>query len=186
MQGWIQDFHWGGGGGGKRWCACMHITSVEPNSLSARVQGPQKGPGSFRVVLMLSRAIWALFLSIVIKNWIKIIVDPILGGCLLCPSPPGSATMHVHVFVCHCLLLSICAYVCDLWDCLHCECECPSEDLFFLHVDYNLYISGNILWENHFTVMTSGQARMDFRSHGNPFPARASCRAPFAIFSFSH
>ena len=39
------------GGGRKRLCASTHITSAEPNSLSAGVQG-----GSSRVVLMLSRA----------------------------------------------------------------------------------------------------------------------------------
>ena len=43
-QGRIQDFHLGGGGGGgeggKRLCARTHITSAEPNSLSAGVQGP--------------------------------------------------------------------------------------------------------------------------------------------------
>ena len=64
-QGRIQDFHLGGR---KRLlCARTHITSAKPNSLSAGVQGPLKGPGSSRVVLMLSRAIWALFLSILIK-----------------------------------------------------------------------------------------------------------------------
>ena len=63
VQGRIQDFHLG------RWsakCARTHITSTEPNSLSAGVQGPLKGPGRSRVVLMLSRAIWALFWSILI------------------------------------------------------------------------------------------------------------------------
>ena len=47
-QGRIQDFHLGGGGA---------------NSLSAGVKGPLKGRGNSRVVLMLSRAIGALFLS---------------------------------------------------------------------------------------------------------------------------
>ena len=47
----------GGGGGRKRFCARTHITSAEPNSLSAGVQGPLTGPGSSWVVLMLSRAI---------------------------------------------------------------------------------------------------------------------------------
>ena len=52
-------FSFGGGGGGrnKRLCARTHITSAGPNSLSAGVQGLLKGPGSSRVVLMLSRAI---------------------------------------------------------------------------------------------------------------------------------
>ena len=45
-----------------------HITSAEPNSLSAGVQDPLKGPGSYMVVLMLSRAIWALFLSILMRK----------------------------------------------------------------------------------------------------------------------
>ena len=54
MQGRIQDFHLGGR---KRLCARTHIASAEPNSLLAGDQGPLKGPGSSRVVLMLSRAI---------------------------------------------------------------------------------------------------------------------------------
>ena len=53
-QGRIQDFYLGGGR--KRLCASTHITSAEPNSLSAGVQGPLKAPGSSRVVLLLSRA----------------------------------------------------------------------------------------------------------------------------------
>ena len=48
-------FFWGGAG--KKRCARTHITGAEPNSLLAGVQGPLKGPGSSRVVLMLSRAI---------------------------------------------------------------------------------------------------------------------------------
>ena len=51
------SFGGGGGGGRKRLCARTHITSAEPNSLLAGVQGPLKGPGSSGVVLMLSRAI---------------------------------------------------------------------------------------------------------------------------------
>ena len=56
--------------------------SAEPNSLSAGVQGPLKRPGSSSVVLMLFRAIWALFLSILIFFlWIKKPIGyPILGG----------------------------------------------------------------------------------------------------------
>ena len=60
-QGRIQQFHGGGGGGRKRLCARTHFTSSEPNSLSAGVRGPLKGPRSSRVVLLLSRAIWVLF-----------------------------------------------------------------------------------------------------------------------------
>ena len=58
-QGRIQDFHWGGGGR-KRLCARTHI-SAEPNSISAGVQGPLKGPameaalgGLFKYSLVLS------------------------------------------------------------------------------------------------------------------------------------
>ena len=58
------------GGGGTQKVMCQlystHITSAEPNSLSAGVQG--QGPGSSRVVLMFSRAFWALFLSVLIKK----------------------------------------------------------------------------------------------------------------------
>ena len=52
-------------------CPHEHYERAGPNSLSAgvQVQGPLKGPGSSRVVLMLSRAIWALFLSkMILKN----------------------------------------------------------------------------------------------------------------------
>ena len=64
QQGRIQDFHGGGGGGGrKRLCTRTHITSADPNSLSTGL-----GVHAARVVLMLSRAIWALFLSILIKK----------------------------------------------------------------------------------------------------------------------
>ena len=86
----------GGGGGRKRLCARTHITSAEPSSLSAGVQGPLKGPGSSRVVLMLSRAIWALFLSILMNNWIKKnIVDPILAGHMpVAPPPPLDPPLH--------------------------------------------------------------------------------------------
>ena len=54
-QGQIHEFHLGEGR--ERLCASTHITRAEPNSLSAGVQGPLKGPGSSRVGLMLSRAI---------------------------------------------------------------------------------------------------------------------------------
>ena len=65
-------------------------TSAEPNSLSAGVQGPLnfiKGPGSSRLVLMLSRA---PLVSILIKKGLKnmIIVDHILGGARLLRPPP--------------------------------------------------------------------------------------------------
>ena len=57
-----------GGGGGRKKIMFPHamITSAEPNSLSAGVQDPLKGPGSSKVVFMLSRAIRALFLRILI------------------------------------------------------------------------------------------------------------------------
>ena len=38
FQGQIQDFHLGGGGGAHNFCARTHITSAEPNSVSAGVQ----------------------------------------------------------------------------------------------------------------------------------------------------
>ena len=78
----------------------MHITSVEPNSLSPGVQGPLKGPLSSRVVLMLSCAIWALFLSILINNMnLKNIVDPIKGGGGCAPvAPPWIHHWNIHYF----------------------------------------------------------------------------------------
>ena len=73
----------------------------------------QQGPRSSRVGSMLSRAIWALFLSILIKN----IVDPIffLGGTPVVPPPPPPPS-----WIRHCLLqLSAChfgqpPFLCDL------------------------------------------------------------------------
>ena len=110
-QGRIQDFQWGGGGGGgggKRWCASTHIMSAEPNSLSAGVQGSHKAPGSSRVILMLSRAIWALFLSILIKklgektyySWFNFRG----GGAHACCAPPPPWICHCKVF---CKLLTL-------------------------------------------------------------------------------
>ena len=82
-------FFFGGGGGRKRLCARTHITSAEPNSLSEGVQGPLKGPGSSRVVIMLSRAIWALFLSILIKlGLIKYSWSKFRGARACCAPPP--------------------------------------------------------------------------------------------------
>ena len=73
-QGRIQDFHLGGGGGGQKimWAQAHY----ERENRSPFRQGSRacmlKGPGSFKGLLMLFRAIWALFLSILIKkNWIK-------------------------------------------------------------------------------------------------------------------
>ena len=85
-RGGSRNFIWGGGGRGrKRLCAGMHITSAEPNSFSAGVQDPLKGPGSSRVVLKLSRAIWAWFL----KHF-EYIVNPFFfwGGGGACTAPP--------------------------------------------------------------------------------------------------
>ena len=53
-------FSFKGGGGRKRLCARTHITSAKPEVLGG-------GPGSSRVVLMVSRAI-KIRLSIPIKN----------------------------------------------------------------------------------------------------------------------
>ena len=54
------------------------------------VQGPLKGPGSSRVVLMLFRAIWALFLSILIRKigFLKHSWSNFRGARLLRPPPP--------------------------------------------------------------------------------------------------
>ena len=48
-QGRIKDFHLGGGGGVAQKVMCQHAHHER--------QGPLKGPGSSRVVLMVSRAI---------------------------------------------------------------------------------------------------------------------------------
>ena len=50
----------------------------------------RQGSRSSKVVLMLSPAIRPLFLSILITNWIKNIVDPLFGWGAV--APPGSAT----------------------------------------------------------------------------------------------
>ena len=54
-----QDFHLGGR---KRLCARTHITSAEPNSLSAGV--PLKGPGSSGVVV----DAFSCYLSLIFKH----------------------------------------------------------------------------------------------------------------------
>ena len=84
-------FSLGGGGGAQKLCAqkimCphAHYECGTEHTFADRgpCRGPLKGPGSSRprVVLMLSRPICALFLSILIKNWMeKNIIDPIGGG----------------------------------------------------------------------------------------------------------
>ena len=68
----IQDFH---GGGGKRLCARFHIMSAKPRCPlrpgSRAAYKMYKGPGSFRVILMLSRAICALFQACWYKMGLK-------------------------------------------------------------------------------------------------------------------
>ena len=94
----IQDFLFffgggGGAGGAKDYVRARTLRARNPMSLSARVKGPLKGPGSSRVFycsLVLSEA---LFLSILLQIYIKNIVDQnqILGwGRLLRPflEPP--------------------------------------------------------------------------------------------------
>ena len=78
MQEWIQDFHLGGGGGGaKGYVSTRTLRARNHTSLSAGVKGPLKGQGNSRVVLIvcsditLSRNLSLIFLSILIKNWIK-------------------------------------------------------------------------------------------------------------------
>ena len=67
-------FSFGGGGGGAQKIMCAHAHHErEPQSplrpgFRAHLL---KGPGSSRGFMMLSRAIWALFLSILIQNGIK-------------------------------------------------------------------------------------------------------------------
>ena len=91
------------GRGRKRLCYRTHITSAEPTRGTETHfrQGSRtrlRGPGSSRVVLMLSRAIWALFLSILVKlDFKKIVWTKFRGGArLLRPLPPppplGSTT----------------------------------------------------------------------------------------------
>ena len=59
-------------GGGAQKIMCQHAHYERGTKLTfGRGPGPAKGPGSSGVVLMLSRGIWALFLSILMKNWIK-------------------------------------------------------------------------------------------------------------------
>ena len=59
---------------------------------------------------MLSRAIWALFLSILIKNWIKNKVDPILGG-------GGDTRLFEILNVTSQIVLFLSVYAID--DCIH-------------------------------------------------------------------
>ena len=83
------EFSWGGGGR-KRLCAKTQIAGRGP--------GPLSGPRKLGVILTLSCAIWALSLSMIIRNRIKkkIIADPILGGACCPPPPPTSWIDHYH------------------------------------------------------------------------------------------
>ena len=62
IQGRIQDFHLRGG-------AKDYVPARTLRAQNRLTFG--RGPGSSRVVLILFHAIWALFLSILIKIWIK-------------------------------------------------------------------------------------------------------------------
>ena len=96
VQGRIQDFHLGGGGGGaKRSCAPTHIMSTKPEVPYSRSPGPA-GWRALEAIgfLMLSHAIWALFLSIPIQNGMeKNIVNQILVGPM--PVVPSSKSATV-------------------------------------------------------------------------------------------
>ena len=59
-----------------------------------RYKKSRPGPGSFRV-FMLSRAIWALFLSILLQNWIKTHSYGGGGGGAPVASPSKSATVQL-------------------------------------------------------------------------------------------
>ena len=94
----IQDFHLGGGGGGgAQKIMCQHAHYERGTKLTfGRGPGPiYKGPGSSRVVLMLSHAFWALFLSILIKiggksthSWSIFFFFFFLGGGMRLLDPP--------------------------------------------------------------------------------------------------
>ena len=58
----------GGGGGGGAQKILWAQAHYERGTKLTFGMGPLKGPGSSRVVLMLSRAIWALFLSVLIAK----------------------------------------------------------------------------------------------------------------------
>ena len=88
-RGRIQGFHLRGGGGAQK-IICPHSTLRARNRtymyfrLWSKVR--YRGPGSSWVVLMLSRAIWALFFThseYKKKMDLKNIIDPIVGGRLL-------------------------------------------------------------------------------------------------------
>ena len=75
----------------------MHITSAEPNYFRQWSKTRLRALEAPRVVLMLSRAVWALFLSILIRNWIKKNNGWSIffwGGA--CYAPLGSATARIH------------------------------------------------------------------------------------------
>ena len=89
-------FSWGGGGGAKDDTRSRTSRARSPKSFTAGVQGPLKGPGSSSLgFLMLSRAILAIFLIILIQHGIlKTTVYLNLGGVACCPPPPpGSVTV---------------------------------------------------------------------------------------------
>ena len=92
-QGRIQDFHWGRGGGGAQKIMCVH-GHHESEAQSSLLPGG--GGWKLLGVLMLSNAIWALFLSILIQNGIKKqnMVGKIWGRARACCAPSKSATAH--------------------------------------------------------------------------------------------
>ena len=92
MQGRIQDFHLGEGGGALAKIMCPHAHYERGTELT--FGRGQAGPGSSRNVLMLSRAIWALFLIILIKKldfknrWSNFRGGGGGGGGRACCTPP--------------------------------------------------------------------------------------------------
>ena len=90
-------------GGRKRLCAHLQLRVQNRTHFWQGSRARFKGTGSSRVVLMLSRAIWALFFSILIKiiglKKKKNIVYPIFffGRAHPLPPPPGSATVKAHI-----------------------------------------------------------------------------------------
>ena len=85
----IKEFR-GGGGGGRGAEGYLPARTLRARNRTHFRHGSRarfKRPGSSRVVLMLSRAILTLFLSILIEIWIKNIVDPISRARLCAPLP---------------------------------------------------------------------------------------------------
>ena len=94
MKGRIQDFYLGGRA--KDYVRTRTSRSRTPKSLTAGVQGRLKGPWKLSGVLMLSRAIWALFYAFSYKMRFKKKVYQNVRGVPACCAPLPLNPLKLH------------------------------------------------------------------------------------------